>query len=189
MTHSSTELTCEIVAALRSRAPTLGAGRLLAVDGPAGSGKTTLANDVTERLRQQVGSVAVVRLDDLYDGWTGLDDSLAPRVLEQVVEPLARGAATRWQVYSWLRGRFTVWRDLAPPEVLVLEGCGAGALPYAPYTTLLVWVETPREIRDARAVARDGTAVLEHWPDWTRSEQRYFDANATKVRADIHVKT
>ncbi len=50
-----------------SRPPTLGAGRLVCVDGPAGSGKTSLADAVARRTAAQV-----VHMDDLYGGWDGL---------------------------------------------------------------------------------------------------------------------
>lgn len=178
-----------IIEALLSRPPTLGTARLLAIDGPSGSGKTTLADVVTATLRRQVGSVALIRFDDLYDGWAGLDDTLAHRVLDQIVKPLVDGGSARWQVYSWVRQRFVAWRVMAPPDVLVLEGCGAGALDYAPYTTLLVWVETSCQIGTTRVAARDGPGVVEHLPDWRASEERHFAAHRTRSRADQLVET
>ena len=42
---------------------------LLAIDGPAGAGKTTLAAQL-EKEFSATGSVRVVHLDDLYSGWT-----------------------------------------------------------------------------------------------------------------------
>src|SRR4029077_4157497 len=67
-----------------SRPPTLGAGRLVCVDGPAGSGKTSLADAVARRTDAQV-----VHMDDLYGGWEGLL-FVAGRV-ERLLRPLARG--------------------------------------------------------------------------------------------------
>ena len=52
----------------RSRPPTLGDGRLVCVDGPAGSGKTTLA----DALRRREPTAVVVHMDDLFEGWDGL---------------------------------------------------------------------------------------------------------------------
>ena len=52
---------------VRAAVPLLGRTRLVCVDGPAGSGKTTLA----DRLVTALGpGAAVVHMDDLYAGWT-----------------------------------------------------------------------------------------------------------------------
>ena len=54
----------------------LGPVRLVAIDGPAGSGKTTLAGALSDELVGRGAKAAVLHLDDLYDGWTGLEGSL-----------------------------------------------------------------------------------------------------------------
>ena len=51
-----------------ARPATLGTGRLVCVDGPAGSGKTTLGAELAERTGAQL-----VHGDDLMEGWRGLD--------------------------------------------------------------------------------------------------------------------
>ncbi len=178
-----------LVDELASRPPTLGGARLLAIDGPAGSGKTTLASAVCGRLAEAGTRVALMSLDDMYDGWGGLNPALSARLVNQVLAPLARGRTARWQAYDWAAQGFGAWHDLAPPEVLVLEGCGSGARVQAPYTTLLVWLETARETGTARMVARDGPAVLDHLVAWRRSEEVHFVANQTRQRADIVIAT
>jgi len=172
-----------------ARAPALSRTRLLAVDGPAGSGKTTLAHGIAAVIADRGYRVGVLSLDDLYDGWTGLNPALESRVLEQVLEPLGSGHLARWQAYDWQSRAFAEWHDLAPGDVLVLEGCGSGARRFAPYTTLLVWVEAAPAVRARRAVARDGEQVLRHWADWAAAEERTFAANETRSRAQLSVWT
>ncbi len=41
---------------------------VIAVDGPAGAGKTTLATNLALALSQDL-KVQVIHMDDLYDGW------------------------------------------------------------------------------------------------------------------------
>jgi uridine kinase len=168
---------------------TLGRGRLLAIDGPSGSGKSTLARDVAAVLRAGGHSAAVLSLDDLYDGWTGLNDALERRILDQVVEPLATGRPARWQAYDWAAGSFRTWHDLAPSDVLVLEGCGSGTRLLAPYTTLLVWMEADETLRMERVLARDGPDVVEPLRSWATLERQLFAANDTKARADLLITT
>lgn len=163
----------------------LGRARLLCVDGPAGSGKTTLAEAVSRELAARVATVEVVHLDDLYAGWTGLDADLEARILAQLLVPLSEGRPARWQRYDWHAGRFAEWHDLEVPDVLVVEGCGSGARSLDPYRSLLVWIEAPPDTRVSRGIARDGEQVRDQWMAWTELEQRHFAANDTRARADV----
>lgn len=167
----------------------MGSTRLLAIDGPAASGKSSLAVQIASLLTGRDSSVEVLSLDDLYDGWDGLDAALELRVREQVLEPLRLGRSARWQAYDWAAGCFGSWRDLHAVDVLVLEGCGAGARLFGSYTTLLVWVEAEAELRAQRAVVRDGAAVLAHWSDWAALEEETFARNAVESRADLRLRT
>ncbi len=178
-----------IVDQLLARTAECGDTRVVAVDGPAGSGKTTLAAHLADEVVHQGRSVAIQHLDDLYAGWTGLDDALARRVIDQVLAPLSRGEAARWQRYDWHAQRFAGWQSFDPPEVLVLEGCGSGARASSAYLSLIVWVEAPPDERIRRGVARDGEQVLPNWLAWTELEQAHFAANDTRARADVIVST
>jgi uridine kinase len=172
-----------------SHKPTCGRTRVLAIDGPAGSGKTTLAGVVAEETVGRGLPTVVHHLDDVYDGWTGLDDALVVRVTDQVLGPLSRHEPARWQRYDWYAGEFDGWETFDPPLLLVLEGCGSGARDYAAYTTLLVWVEADREERIRRGVERDGEQVLPNWLAWMESEQRHFAEHGTRDRADVRLST
>lgn len=166
-----------------------GRTRVLAIDGPAGSGKTTLAAHVLTAGVARELSVATVHLDDLYAGWTGLDDAVSRRVERQVLAPLAVEEPARWQRYDWEAERFTAWETFSPPDLLVLEGCGSGDRAYAAYTTVLVWVEADEDERIRRGVARDGDQVLPQWRAWMVAEAAHFAANHTVERADLHLIT
>jgi hypothetical protein len=178
-----------LVTELESRAPTLASARLLAIDGPAGSGKTTVARAVVESLVDKGVQAVLLSLDDLYDGWDGLEPGLFSRIIDQVITPLAQSRPARWQAFDWAAGAFGRWHVLAPPQVLVLEGCGSGARALAPYITLLVWLETAPEAAQARIVERDGPEVLDHLLGWRRAEQTHYEANRTRERADVVVAT
>jgi uridine kinase len=179
----------EVADALLVMPPSVGTTRLVAFDGPAGSGKTTFAAAMHEELTSRGLGVVTMHMDDLYEGWTGLRPGLEERVLTQLLHPLSEGRRARWQQYDWEAGRFDRWQDLDPPAVLILEGCGSGARAYAPYTDMLVWVEADRDVRIGRGVERDGEQVLPHWLAWMDLENAYFAANDTRARADILLST
>ncbi|MCC2316193.1 uridine kinase family protein [Cellulomonas xiejunii] len=170
--------------ALRER-PRLGPVRLVCIDGPAGSGKTTTAESVREHLLRRDVGVTVVHLDDLYDGWHGLEGTLWPRVSAQVLEPLRHGRAGRFQRYDWAAGRFTQWVDVPVEDVLLLEGCGSARRDVDAVASLRVWVEAPDALRLERGLARDGDAARAHWTSWMADERAHFARERTRERADL----
>jgi hypothetical protein len=140
-------------------------------------------------------SVRVVHLDDVYPGWTGLAEGV-DRVARLVVAPLARGESGGYRRYDWVAGREAEWHDVAPADLVVLEGVGAGSVDVAPHITTLVWVEAPRELRLARGLQRDvdlyGQEEAEdelraRWLAWTDDEDALHARHRTRDRADVVV--
>ncbi len=170
-----------LAARVRSSAPRLGQVRLVCIDGPAGSGKTTLAARLADEL-----AAPTIHLDDLYEGWSGLD-SVWPRLEEQVLGPLAGGVSSRWQRYDWDLGAFAEWHELPVPEFLVLEGSGSAPRALGTRASLVVFVEAPWELRLARGLERDGVALTDEWHRWQARESRHFVEEHTRARADVVV--
>lgn len=174
-----------LAARVRSAEPRLGPVRLVCVDGPAGSGKTTLAG----RLAAELGpGAAVVHMDDLYEGWSGLG-GVWPRVQAQVLGPLAGGRPARYQRYDWSAGRFADWVDVPVPEVLLLEGCGSAPRAVDDRAVLRVFVTAPAGVRLARGLARDGEALRGSWLAWMVEEEAELGRERTRERADVVVVT
>lgn len=169
-----------ILRTVRARPATLGEARLVCVDGPAGSGKSTLAAALAELAPDS----PVVHLDDLYDGWGGL-----PRVGDQLgplLEGLSTGAPGRYRRYDWLEERYAEEVVVAPAELVVVEGVGAGSVSPG-LITLLVWVEAPADLRLRRGLDRDGSAAERHWRAWLPGESAHFATYRTRERADLLV--
>jgi uridine kinase len=164
---------------------TVGRTRLVCVDGPAGSGKSTLGAAVA-RVAAAHGSALLLHMDDMYEGWSGLADAL-PRVAAEIVEPLRSGRLGRYRRYDWRAGRFAEAHDVSPVDVLVLEGVGSGAASYADAITTLVWVEAPVDLRLERGIARDGDEQLPHWLTWMDEEAVVHTRERTRDRADVFV--
>jgi energy-coupling factor transporter ATP-binding protein EcfA2 len=164
-------------------APRLGGTRLVCVDGPAGSGKTTLAG----RLAAVLGDdTAVVHMDDLYAGWT-LTGAVA-RLCAGVLRPLAVGRDGAYHRYDWTARRFSPALVTVPaPGVLVVEGCGSGSRAVDPWAGLRVWVEADPALRLARGLARDGDHLAPEWHRWQETEAAHFAADGTRDRADVVV--
>ncbi|MBO0900564.1 uridine kinase [Cellulomonas sp. zg-ZUI22] len=176
-----------VVARALAAPPRLGRVRLVCVDGPAGSGKTTTAARVAALVGETGARVAVVHLDDLYDGWGGLEGTLWPRLSAQVLEPLRRGLPGRFQRYDWSAGAFTDWVDVPVPDVLVVEGCGSARRAVDGFVSVRVWVCAPDDVRLARGLARDGEAARAHWTAWMADERAHFERERTRERADVRL--
>jgi hypothetical protein len=158
----------------------LGDVRLVAVDGPSGSGKSVFA----DRLLADLPDAVLVRTDD-FATW---DDPVAwwPRLVDGVLTPLAQGRPGRY--------RRTEWRDGSPylgsevsvrvPGVLLVEGVSSGRRSIRPRLSYLVWCDLPDPARRlARAVARDGEQSREPLAAWQRFETGWFAVDGTRAAA------
>lgn len=164
-----------------ARPPTLGAGRLVCIDGPGGSGKTTLA----AALAESQSDATVVHMDDLYDGWSGLLDVRGP--LDSLLLPLARGEAGTYRRYDWHERRHAETVTVAPGPLLVLEGVASAVRSHAHLATVTVWVTADADLRLRRGLERDGIALRDEWHRWMRNEEVLFAREGVAERADVVV--
>ncbi|WP_374457578.1 4-amino-4-deoxy-L-arabinose transferase [Nocardioides sp.] len=163
--------------------PTLGPGRLVCVDGPAGSGKTTLA----EALAAVVPGAEVVHCDELLHGWRGLPGLAA--TIEALLAPLAAGEPGEWVRWDWYADDWAETHTVEPGGLLVLEGVGSWSPAIARLVGVLVWVEAHSALRLERGIARDGEAMRPHWQQWRLDEQDLFARHRTRAHADVVVAT
>ncbi|WP_330176826.1 hypothetical protein OG875_27015 [Streptomyces sp. NBC_01498] len=172
----------EAAMTLRALPPSCGPVRLVAVDGHAGSGKTTLA----ARLAAALGGAPVLRLDDLasHDAFFDWTD----RLTDGVLEPLARGAGARYAPYDWTLRRFHAPRPVPPAPVVLIEGVGAGRAAVRPWLARLLWMERSAEESWRRGRARDGAGLSAFWDTWTEAETRHFAADPSRPFADVLVR-
>lgn len=173
----------------------LAGGRLICIDGPAGSGKTTLAAAIVEAAPETV----VLHMDDLYDGWGGLAAGTGHRLLEDVVAPLAAGEPGHYRRYDWHLERFAELHLVPSSDLLVLEGVGSGDRTLAAYRSTLVWVEAPERLRHRRGLERDRDLVtaqsldwdedryLAKWRRFVADEERFFAEHRVRAAADVIV--
>lgn len=159
--------------------PRAGETVVVAIDGPAGAGKTTLAAELAKVL-----GCPVVHMDDIYPGWDGLAEA-ATLVADQVLTPLAAGEQPRHRRWDWDANVYAEWVDVPVVPILVIEGCGSASLPGAPYLSLIIWVEAPPDLRMKRGIERDGEAFRPHWERWARQEDELFASERTRDRADV----
>ncbi|MEV0294872.1 aminodeoxychorismate synthase [Nocardia sp. NPDC050710] len=167
---------------LRALRPSCGRVRLVAVDGHAGSGKSSF----TELLSAELGGAPVLHLDDLAThtelfGWF-------ERLRDQVLTPLSQGRTASYDVYDWNARRFASELELPSAPVVLLEGVGAGGRTVRPYLAQLLWMELGAETSWARGRRRDGPELAGFWDVWIPAEQRHFAADPSRPYADLLVR-
>jgi hypothetical protein len=173
-----------VAARVRAAPPRCGNVRVVCVDGPAGSGKTTLADAVAQRLER----APVVHMDDLYDGWAqDLGAPLGIRIGAWLLDAWAAGLPGQHLRYDWGQGRYAGWATVPAAPVVILEGCGSATAAVRRRASLVVWVEAPAEDRLVRGLARDGQALAGHWRAWQAHEDAHFAADGTRAAADVVV--
>jgi hypothetical protein len=167
MTVGPAEL-AELLATIERAEPRCGTVRVIAVDGGAASGKTTLAAELAATLT----SVSVVHTDDLLAGW---DDQFTfwPRLRADILGPIAQGRSGRLRPYDWASGRFgddevevPVTRNLIVEGVSAVEACGE-------WLALGILITAAREERERRWRDRDGELSAEAIR-WLDREDGYF---------------
>jgi uridine kinase len=152
---------------------------VVGVDGRSGAGKTSLAAELGRSL-----GAAVVSLEDLYGGWDGLERGV-DLLVSAVLRPLAAGRAARVPRYDWVAGAWGQPWVLEPPQLLIVEGVGAGARRAARYENALIWLEAPAAERKRRALDRDGAVFAAHWESWAAQEDTLLARERTPERAGL----
>lgn len=142
------------------------------IDGRSGSGKTELATLLARRLGAQL-----VRLDDVYPGWDGLDAGSAavPGIL----------STRRWRRWDWGTGRPAEWHELTDAP-LIVEGVGALSRTSKPLAAHALWVELDDPARMQRALARDHY-YADHWGQWAAQEEAFIAREDPRGLADLVV--
>ncbi len=178
--RSLASLAHEILAAPSSRAV-----RLVAVDGPAGAGKSTVAR----ALAAACGGMPLIRVDDfLYwrdiEGWW-------PRLEQEALRPLLGGSPARFRVRDWandpLGHGLNGWAEVPTAHVIVLEGVTSSRQAIASDLTMSLWIETPPGERLRRGIARDGEQRRSLWLEWMALEDEFFGRDGAAARADYIV--
>jgi uridine kinase len=168
---------------------------LVAVDGPGGSGKTTLATALAARLED----CAVVHGDDFYRPMPDEQrERLDPgqgyhryfdwqRLRDQVLLPLRDGRTVRYRVHDWGTGRLGATRRIDPGVgVVIVEGVYSARPELCDLYDLTVYVDTSRETCLRRA--RERGENPERWILlWRAAEDHSIATTRPRTRLDLVV--
>src|SRR5262245_9027309 len=158
---------------------------VVALDGPSGVGKTTIAKHIAERI-----DVVHVLCDDFFVGgrnpfWATqsaqyqIDNVIDwRRIRREVIEPLKAGKPAGWHPFNWdtFEGLSPRMITAEPKRVLILDGAFSARQELQDVLDLAVLVQTGKDVRVGRIIQREGAEYSEMWhATWQKAMDYYFE--------------
>jgi uridine kinase len=162
-----------------------GETKIIAIDGPAGSGKTTLALQLEAALSPRA---ATIHMDALYNGWSdALTPTLTRTLQNQIFTPLSLKKKIEYRPFDWFSHAPGPVITVEPPEILILEGVGSAQAVTRKYAALLIWIEVAPEVGLKRVLHRDGAEIENQMRIWQSQEANFFAKDQTRERVHLRM--
>jgi hypothetical protein len=159
--------------------------KLVAVDGPSASGKSTFASKLSNALQ----GTPIIYMDDFL-AWEDLTDYW-PRFEKEVLGPLLSGKRARYQVREREKdplGRsLGPWRETPASPLYILEGIGSARREIWDRLACAIWMETPPPLRIERFILREGEEWRSALEKWQVFEEQFFEKDGTRSRVHLRV--
>jgi uridine kinase len=160
---------------------------LIAIDGRAGAGKTTLAAHFFKELSAEK-TVEVIHMDDLYNGWENALDEGLTQTLESIVNAHKNGVSIEIDIFNWQSMSFDSKRVIHPVDILILEGVGAGQKVVRDAGATLYWLDIDAEVGIQRVLNRDGNQIASQMKQWQIAQEIHFLRDKTRENAE-HIQS
>lgn len=159
---------------------------IIAIDGPAGGGKTTLAQDLAISLGL---ASQVIHMDDLYNGW---DLALSAQLTEKLLAIIQAHKSSKQLIfdrYNWKTSQYGETVTLQPRDLLILEGVGSGQREVREFLSALIWMEIDPLQGLERVITRDGKEIQAFMQKWLETQENHFFVQSTHDAADFVITT
>jgi uridine kinase len=174
----------ELVDKINESSKKCGQTKIIVIDGPAGSGKTTLAKSLSGLLE----NCPIIHMDEIYDGW---ENALSPKtsqdLVEWIINPLLESRSIEFVKYDWYLEKRIEKVVINLPKVLIIEGVGSSSFEISKYASLKLWIEVTKETGINRVLTRDGQQIQEQMKKWQSQESKFFIENNSKENSDIWI--
>jgi uridine kinase len=160
---------------------------IILIDGRAGSGKSTFAERLQQRLfKDGESSPRVIHMDAIFEGWDGLSLG-ADYLMRFILQPLARAETASWQDWSWVRNQRATWREFSGGTPLIVEGCGSLTEASKAHANICIWLEASEKTRRQRWLLRE--RHLDKFDFWAAQELDFYAREKSKELADLVIRT
>ena len=166
---------------------------VIAIDGRAGAGKTTLANELADLLCGEV-----VPMDHFFlPPELRTDDRLAEaggnvhyeRFFEEVCHGLAFKVPFDYGVFDCSQMKIASRRHIENGRVVIVEGSYSQRPELRDFYDVRIFMDVEPEVQMDRIIRRNGAEMAERFKNlWIPLEEKYFEAFKIKENADIVLK-
>ncbi|CAN2191497.1 Udk Uridine kinase [Candidatus Nanopelagicaceae bacterium] len=157
---------------------------IIAIDGPAGAGKTTLAEHLSAALSLKYKCLTI-HMDDLYNGWNNAFDHHLTDALIGAAAAHHKNQKFSLSFFDWARNEYRPAMEIPQAELLILEGVGSSQLMVRPYLSASIWIDIDANKGLERVIARDGEAISHPMQNWLDLQEQHFLANDSQNAADF----
>ena len=186
MTKISASSLSDVVSTIETSERRSRFARIIAIDGHAGAGKTTLAKKLQSNYSDL--KVEVVHMDDLYDGWdNALSVALTKNLEIGIAKPVSEGKSFEYRKFDWINMKYGELQRFKVPDLLILEGVGSGQRAVRKYLDQLIWIDIEAEVGLNRVLRRDGDYIQNHMILWQMQESEHFIQENTRDCATIRI--
>jgi uridine kinase len=160
---------------------------IILIDGRAGSGKSTFAEQLQQQLfRDGESAPRVIHMDNIFEGWDGLALG-SDYMVRFILQPLARQETASWQDWSWVKNQRSSWREFSGGTPLIVEGCGSLTERSKEHADISIWLEASEETRRERWIQRE--RHLDKFDFWAAQELDFYAREKSQSLADLVIKT
>jgi len=157
---------------------------LLAIDGPAGAGKTTFAAKLERELSVH-STVKVIHMDDLYNGWDNALSNPLSEILDRISTAHLAGREFVIKKFNWHTMEFDSEEKIAPTDYLIIEGVGAAQQIVRETGATTYWLDIEPEIGLQRVLDRDGAHLEVQMRQWQVDQDKHFARDETRENCEF----
>ena len=155
---------------------------LIAIDGPAGAGKTTLAAQFHSDFSKEK-SVSIIHMDFLYAGWDNVFDERLTSTLKMIVDEYNALRPFTIEIFNWKSMAFDSLLTFEPTDILIIEGVGAGQSIVRDGGAITYWLDIEPSIGLERVLQRDGYEIESQMRQWQIDQEEHFARDLTRNHA------
>ena len=157
---------------------------LLAIDGPAGAGKTTFAATLEVELLQSA-TVKVIHMDDLYSGWDNALSNALSEILDRISTAHLANREFVIKIFNWQTMQFDTEETIMPTDYLIIEGVGAAQQIVRDSGATTYWLDIEPEIGLQRVLERDGEHIKAQMLRWQVEQDKHFARDETRENCEF----